>query len=274
VIEALLAPGGLRRGGLFGLAAAAHVLLLSLLPPARMPAPPGDDRLIAVDLLPLAPPGAGPAAPQAGGPESAPPVRPAMAPAAPTVAQPVAQPEPLPVKKPSRPARPKKTVAAMKSLAPPPPAAVASSPLPEAVSPGDVSPGDGGEASATPGDAIAAAGHGGPPGGGTGQGAAPGGGGGGGESPARFDADYLRNPAPPYPPQSRRLREEGEVLLRVRVMPEGRVGGLELNATSGSARLDASALKTVRQWRFIPARRGGQNVESWVLVPILFKLEQ
>jgi len=91
---------------------------------------------------------------------------------------------------------------------------------------------------------------------------------------ARFDADYLQNPAPPYPPQSRRLGEEGKVVLRVRVMVEGSAQDVELKTSSGSSRLDESARKTVRQWKFIPAKRGGIAVESWVLVPILFKLEQ
>ncbi len=35
----------------------------------------------------------------------------------------------------------------------------------------------------------------------------------------RFDADYLDNPAPRYPPLSRRMREEGVVLVRVYVSP-------------------------------------------------------
>lgn len=91
---------------------------------------------------------------------------------------------------------------------------------------------------------------------------------------ARFDADYLKNPAPPYPPQSRRLGEEGKVILRVRVSPEGMAEQVEIRTSSGSSRLDDSALRTVRSWKFIPARRGNTAVESWVLVPIIFKLEQ
>ena len=38
---------------------------------------------------------------------------------------------------------------------------------------------------------------------------------------ARYDAAYLHNPRPAYPPLSRRLGEEGKVLLRVRVSREG-----------------------------------------------------
>ena len=93
-------------------------------------------------------------------------------------------------------------------------------------------------------------------------------------SGARFDADYLRNPAPPYPPQSRRLGEEGRTLLRVFVGADGSARQVEVRTTSGSSRLDDSALRTVRGWKFVPARRGGVAVDSWVLVPIVFKLEQ
>ena len=93
-------------------------------------------------------------------------------------------------------------------------------------------------------------------------------------SQASFDADYLRNPAPPYPQMSRRMGEEGKVILRVRVTPEGTAGSVEVRTSSGSQRLDDSALRTVRNWRFIPAKRGATPIESWVLVPIIFKLEQ
>ena len=96
----------------------------------------------------------------------------------------------------------------------------------------------------------------------------------GGMVQARFDADYLKNPAPPYPPASRRFGEEGKVILRVRVSPEGSAEQVEIKTSSGSPRLDDSAQRTVRTWKFIPAKRGGTPVESWVLVPIHFKLEQ
>lgn len=92
-------------------------------------------------------------------------------------------------------------------------------------------------------------------------------------SKARFDADYLHNPAPPYPPQARRMSEEGKVILRVEVSAEGRPENVEIKTSSGSGRLDESALRTVRSWRFIPAKRGETAVSSWVLVPIIFKLE-
>lgn len=91
---------------------------------------------------------------------------------------------------------------------------------------------------------------------------------------ARFDADYLRNPAPPYPPLSKRMGEEGKVVLRVSVNPQGAADSVEIKTSSGSQRLDDAALNTVRQWKFIPAKRGDTAAHSWVLVPIIFKLEQ
>lgn len=93
-------------------------------------------------------------------------------------------------------------------------------------------------------------------------------------SSARFDADYLKNPAPAYPLLSRRMAEEGKVVLRVSVQPQGSADSVEIKTSSGSPRLDDAAQKTVRNWKFIPAKRGDVAVQSWVLVPIIFKLEQ
>ncbi len=89
---------------------------------------------------------------------------------------------------------------------------------------------------------------------------------------ARFDADYLSNPKPRYPLASRRLNEAGTVYLRVHVGSDGHANQVELKTSSGFHRLDQSALKTVAEWRFLPARRGSKTVASWVIVPIVFTL--
>lgn len=88
----------------------------------------------------------------------------------------------------------------------------------------------------------------------------------------RFDAAYLNNPAPAYPPLSRRLDEQGRVLMRVFVDPNGAPAEVELRESSGYRRLDAAAEAAVRRWRFVPARRGQEPVGAWVLVPIAFNL--
>lgn len=90
----------------------------------------------------------------------------------------------------------------------------------------------------------------------------------------RFDADYLLNPKPAYPPLSRRMGEEGRVVLRVHVRADGSASDVQLQATSGSPRLDQAALDTVRRWKFVPARRGDEAVAAWVLVPIVFSLKE
>lgn len=91
-------------------------------------------------------------------------------------------------------------------------------------------------------------------------------------NPPRFDLAYLDNPAPRYPAISRRGREEGRVMLRVRVSDAGTVEAIDVQASSGFARLDEAALAAVRRWRFVPARSGGQPVAGWAIVPIHFQL--
>lgn len=89
---------------------------------------------------------------------------------------------------------------------------------------------------------------------------------------ARFDVDYLQNPAPAYPALSRRTGEEGRVVLRVFVEPSGHPSQIELKTGSGSPRLDQAAQEAVWRWKFVPARRGLDAVGAWVLVPIVFNL--
>lgn len=92
-------------------------------------------------------------------------------------------------------------------------------------------------------------------------------------SPPHFNAAYLHNPAPVFPPTSRRLGEEGKVLLRVTVSPEGRPVAVDVEKGSNFERLDQAARDAVGRWRFVPARRGEQMVEGTVIVPIVFRLD-
>jgi protein TonB len=89
---------------------------------------------------------------------------------------------------------------------------------------------------------------------------------------ARFDADYLQNPKPVYPPMSRRLGEEGKVVVRVRVSPQGLPLVVEVSKSSGFPRLDDAARAAVERWRFVPARQGNEPIEASVLVPLNFTL--
>jgi protein TonB len=79
------------------------------------------------------------------------------------------------------------------------------------------------------------------------------------------------NPKPEYPPLSVELEEEGTVLLRVLVGSNGRALSVAIAKSSGYARLDNSARRTVAsRWQFTPGKRGGQVVEEYCLVPVEF----
>jgi protein TonB len=86
-------------------------------------------------------------------------------------------------------------------------------------------------------------------------------------------AAYLHNPAPSYPAMSRRLAEQGRVMVRVLIGTDGLPQKAELQSGSGYDRLDRAALDAVMRWRFVPGRRGDVPETMWVSVPIVFNLE-
>lgn len=89
----------------------------------------------------------------------------------------------------------------------------------------------------------------------------------------RFDAAYLDNPTPVYPPLSRRANEQGRVVLKVFVEASGAPSQVEVRTSSGFERLDKSAVAAVSRWKFVPARQGHDAVAASVLVPIVFSLK-
>lgn len=91
--------------------------------------------------------------------------------------------------------------------------------------------------------------------------------------PPRFGVAYLNNPAPAYPALSRRMGEEGRVMLRVLVGVNGKPESVEIENGSGFSRLDNAALEAVRKWKFIPARRNNEAISAQVLVPVKFSLD-
>jgi TonB family protein len=88
------------------------------------------------------------------------------------------------------------------------------------------------------------------------------------------DASELNNPKPPYPAISRRLGEQGRVILKACVSSIGGIDSLNLIKSSGFDRLDRIALETVQRWKFIPAKRGQQAVAMCYQLPIQFTLEK
>ncbi len=76
----------------------------------------------------------------------------------------------------------------------------------------------------------------------------------------------------PHPAALRERGIEGAVLLRVKVDVQGRPADVQLIAPSGWRLFDEAALQQVRSCRFIPARRGGEAIDSWVEFPVRFAL--
>ena len=75
-----------------------------------------------------------------------------------------------------------------------------------------------------------------------------------------------------YPKLSLRLGEEGRVVVRVTVGPDGKPTAPTIAKTSGFDRLDRAGVATVMRWRFKPGTRGGAAEAMSVLVPVDFKL--
>jgi protein TonB len=87
------------------------------------------------------------------------------------------------------------------------------------------------------------------------------------------EAHGLNNPKPAYPKQSRRLNEQGQVLIRVFVAADGSPQQGEIKTSSGFDRLDQEAIRTVMRWRFVPGQRFGTPEAMWFNVPVNFVLE-
>jgi protein TonB len=82
----------------------------------------------------------------------------------------------------------------------------------------------------------------------------------------------VANP-PTYPRESRRLREQGTVVLSVLLSPAGTVDDISVAKSSGYFRLDHAALKAVRHWKWSPFRRGGEQIAVRGQVAIPFVIQ-
>nr|WP_315430078.1 energy transducer TonB [uncultured Albidiferax sp.] len=87
------------------------------------------------------------------------------------------------------------------------------------------------------------------------------------------DADYLNNPSPTYPAMSKRLGEQGKVLVRVFIGTDGLPGRAEIKKSSGYERLDKSALEYIMKCRFVAGKVNGVPQPMWYEAPVNFVLE-
>ena len=90
-------------------------------------------------------------------------------------------------------------------------------------------------------------------------------------------AVYARPEAPltpDYPPAALRLEQQGEVMVKLRVLASGAAADVQVRSSSGYHLLDEAALRYLRGARFIPAQDvSGLPVDSLVIVPIRFVLQ-
>lgn len=93
-------------------------------------------------------------------------------------------------------------------------------------------------------------------------------------APARIvtvaEVAYLTPPRPHYPAESRRSGEQGLVLLRVMIDELGRAARIEIQRSSGYARLDAAARDAVEHAVFRPYLEDGVARTVFATIPIEF----
>nr|WP_301334676.1 energy transducer TonB [Variovorax dokdonensis] len=176
-------------------------------------------------------------------PPPPPPPPPPPAPKPPVVEPPPPPPEPLAVKSPA-PAPKKAPVVKPKPPAPPPPVPVQAAPVPPAPP-------------APPAPPTPPA----PP------------------APPKVqlpttNADYAQGCRPVYPSISRRLGEQGHVMLRVTVGADGQPRDVQVKKSSGFERLDQAARDAMLRCRFIPGKVDGVAQSMAYDAPINFVLNQ
>ncbi len=81
----------------------------------------------------------------------------------------------------------------------------------------------------------------------------------------------LSAPAPRYPRSALRTGASGNVVLRIEVRADGRVGEVGVVESSRHRDLDREAMRAVRRWRFQPALQDGRPVAGVVQQVISFK---
>lgn len=86
-------------------------------------------------------------------------------------------------------------------------------------------------------------------------------------------ADYMgKKPNPVYPRISQRMGEQGQVMLRVLISPEGTVLKADIRKSSGFDRLDKAAVDAVKKARFKPYTENGIAYKAIVDIPFDFIL--
>ena len=90
---------------------------------------------------------------------------------------------------------------------------------------------------------------------------------------ASYRNPELGNKPPEHPSGAYGDKLEGQVKIFVTVSADGQPRQVRIEETSGIDVLDHAARKAIEKWRFLPAYRRGIAVDSNVVIPVLFRLE-
>ncbi|QAU35659.1 energy transducer TonB [Janthinobacterium sp. 17J80-10] len=85
--------------------------------------------------------------------------------------------------------------------------------------------------------------------------------------------EYLQPPRPEYPALSRRMGEEGTVMLRILITDRGRAERADIHKSSGVPRLDEAARQAALRAVFKPYTENGRPVPVYAILPISFQLD-
>lgn len=77
---------------------------------------------------------------------------------------------------------------------------------------------------------------------------------------------------PYYPVDVIRGGGEGTVVISIYILADGRVGAVKLISSSGITKLDDSAMREAKKWRFVPGTSDGQPMAMWKQLPVTFRL--
>lgn len=82
-----------------------------------------------------------------------------------------------------------------------------------------------------------------------------------------------RRVQPKYPDRALRMKQEGVVWVRVLISETGSRKDIKLHKPSKYALLNQAAIKAVKKWTFSPNVVSGQATQSWVEIPVEFKIQ-
>ena len=83
----------------------------------------------------------------------------------------------------------------------------------------------------------------------------------------------LRRPSVQYPPASQNEGDEGTVTLLLAVQTDGSISDIRIARSSGYQRLDAAAVRSLRQAKFQPATCHGKPIAVRIHQSFIFKID-